>query len=76
MIELDGINYWQARPDLWNWWDKSKPGYNPENKKNVEWTDWTPDSAVKIGWRNWGSQHRVLPMPNLMSPAYLKACTT
>jgi len=74
VLELDGINWWDARPDLWNWWDKSKPGYNSDNKKNVEWTDWTPDSAVKIGWRNWGRQIRVGPMPNLMSPTYLEAC--
>jgi hypothetical protein len=76
VIELDGINWWQARPDLWNWWNKSKPGYNPDNKQNVEWTDWTPDSAVKIGWRNWGRQLRVDPMPNLMSPDYLEASHT
>ena len=25
VIEMDGINWWQARPDLWNWWDKNKP---------------------------------------------------
>jgi len=76
VIEMDGINWWQARPDLWNWWDKSKPGYDLKNKNNVEWTSWTPDSAVKVGWRNWGCQFRVGPMPNLMSPAYLEACQT
>jgi len=76
VIEMDGINWWQARPDLWNWWDNSKPGYDLKNKNNVEWTSWTPDSAVKVGWRNWGRQLRVGPMPNLMSPAYLEACQT
>jgi len=74
VVQLDGEQWWQNRPDLWNWWDKSKSGYNPENTKNVEWTDWSPDSAVKIGWRNWGRQVRVLPMPNLMSPDYRQAC--
>jgi len=69
VIEMDGINWWQARPDLWNWWDENKPGYDPNNRKNVEWTNWTAESAVKIGWRNWGRQLRVDPMPNLMSPA-------
>ncbi len=73
LVQLDGESWWHNRPDLWNWWDKSKPGYDPENRHNVEWTDWTPDSAVKIGWRNWGRQLRVLPMPNLMSPAYREA---
>ena len=31
---------WDERPDLWNWYDPAKPGYNPGNKKNVEWYDW------------------------------------
>jgi hypothetical protein len=31
---------WDERPDLWNWYDPAKPGYNPDNKKNVEWYDW------------------------------------
>lgn len=74
MVQIDGEQWWNGRPDLWNWWDKNQPGYNPENRKNVEWTAWTPDSAVKIGWRNWGRQLRVLPMPNLMSQTYRKAC--
>lgn len=74
IVQIDGEQWWTARPDLWNWWDDTKPGYDPANRYNVEWTGWTPDSAVKIGWRNWGRQLRVLPMPNLMSPAYRKAC--
>ena len=39
----------------------------------VEESPVAPES-VKIGWRNWGRQLRVLPMPNLMSPAYRQAC--
>lgn len=74
VIQLDGEQWWEARPDLWNWWDTARAGYNPANRNNVEWTGWTPDSAVKIGWRNWGRQIRVLPMPNLMSPVYRSAC--
>lgn len=74
LIHFDGENYWGNRPDLWNWWDQTKPGYNPANKYNVEWHDWSPDSAVKLGWRNWGEQHRVLPAPNLMSPPFRQAC--
>lgn len=74
VIQLDGEQWWENRPDLWNWWDKSKAGYNPDNCNNVEWTSWSSDSAVKIGWRNWGRQLRVLPMPNLMSPLYREAC--
>ncbi len=74
IVQIDGEQWWNDRPDLWNWWDESKPGFNPKNRENVEWTSWTPDSAVKIGWRNWGRQIRVLPMPNLMSPVYRESC--
>lgn len=76
VIQLDGEQWWENRPDLWNWWDPDQPGYNPDNKYNVEWTSWRADDAVKIGWRNWGRQLRVLPMPNLMSPRYRTACHT
>jgi hypothetical protein len=73
LFALDGENWWGGRPDLWNWFDKTKPGYDPANRENVEWTDWTPESAVKIGWRNWGRQIRVLPQPNLASPRFREA---
>src|SRR5690606_3554833 len=73
LVNLDGLNWMEARPDLWNWWDPDKPGYNPENRKNVEWTSWNESDAVKISWRNWGSQLRVLPAPNIMSPAIISA---
>lgn len=74
VVQIDGENWWGARPDLWNWWDPAKPGYSPANRENVEWTGWSPEDAVKIGWRNWGRQLRVLPQPNLMSPRYRAAC--
>ncbi|AKJ65145.1 hypothetical protein [Kiritimatiella glycovorans] len=73
-IKLDGEQWWGARPDLWNWWDPSRPGYDPDNRRNVEWTWWSPDHAMKIAWRNWGRQIRVLPPPNLASPEYRRAC--
>lgn len=74
VIQLDGENWWGNRPDLWNWWDTTRPGYNPSNRFNVEWTGWSPENAVKIAWRNWGRQIRVLPPPNLMSPGFREAC--
>jgi hypothetical protein len=73
-IWLDGEYWWQHRPDLWNWWDPKKPGYDPKNKHNVEWFSWNPDDALKISWLNWGRQIRMLPPPNLMSPRYRAAC--
>jgi hypothetical protein len=74
VIQLDGENWWDGRPDLWNWWEPSRAGYSPGNRANVEWSGWSPDDVIKIAWRNWGSQLRVLPPPNLMSPAYRQAC--
>jgi hypothetical protein len=74
VVQIDGEQWWDGRPDLWNWWDPAAPGYDPENRRNVEWTGWSPDQAVKIAWRNWGRQIRVRPPPNLMSPRYREAC--
>ena len=74
VIQLDGEQWWGNRPDLWNWWDPARPGYDPQNRENVEWSQWGPEHAVKIAWRNWGRQIRVLPPPNFMSPSYRKAC--
>ena len=74
LIQLDGENWWDARPDLWNWWDPASPGFNPANRENVEWSGWTADQALKLAWRNWGRQLRVRPPPNLMSPRYRQAC--
>lgn len=74
IVQIDGEQWLENRPDLWNWWNPEMPGYHPDNKHNVEWTGWSPDEAVKIGWRNWGRQLRVLPMPNLMSETYQEAC--
>ncbi len=74
VVQLDGEQWWGARPDLWNWWDSAQPGYDPKNRNNVEWSAWGPEHAIKIAWRNWGRQIRVLPPPNFMSPAYRQAC--
>jgi hypothetical protein len=42
LIQIDLEHWWDARPDLWNWWDPSKAGYDPANRHNVEWSDWSP----------------------------------
>jgi hypothetical protein len=73
LITLDGQNWWQTRPDLWNWWDPNLPDYNPSNVFNVEWTGWSQTQAVKICWRNWGHQRRVVPAPNIASPKVVAA---
>jgi len=74
VVQLDGEQWWEARSDLWNWWDQERPGYDQKNKWNVEWSGWGPEHAVKIAWRNWGRQIRVLPPPNFMSLPYRRAC--
>jgi len=73
LVKFDTEYYWDYRPDLWNWWDPTIGGYNPDNKNNVEWYDWNSDAAIKICWLNWGKQMRKRPAPNLMSPAYINA---
>ena len=72
-IVMDGQNWWDGVPELYNWWDEGKPGFDPSNVNNVEWYGPSNASAVKIGWRNWGSQIRVLPEQNILSPAVLAA---
>jgi len=84
-IHLDGTEYWRGT-GLWNWWnpdvdEKNDPGarYDPNNINNVERYGWDKNTAVKIAWRDWGSQHRAeyrngmaVPAPNLASPAFRK----
>ena len=38
LIQIDGEQWWEGRPDLWNWWDPSRPGFDPANRENVEWS--------------------------------------
>ena len=75
IIRIDGTQWWDTRPDLWNWWNDQEIGYNPDNISNVERFGWgtSTGTAVKIGWRNWGHQFRVAPAPNLGSPGYRAA---
>lgn len=71
LITLDGQNWWESRCDLWNWWDPDLPGFDPDNRLNVEWTGWGSEHAVKVCWRNWGRQMRVRPAPNIAAPRVL-----
>jgi hypothetical protein len=73
-ISLDATQWWQGRPDLFNFYDPSQPGYNPLNVNNVEWTAPFSLNATAIAWRNWGSQFRMpSPHPNFASPLYRAA---
>lgn len=77
-IQLDPVQWWNTRPDLWNWFNATNPGYNPDNVYNVEWTGWnaTTDGTM-LSWRDWGSQFRTpAPHPNLSSPTVLREYIT
>ncbi|QDU07975.1 hypothetical protein [Gimesia aquarii] len=62
---------WENRPDLWNYADKEKPGYDPKNKANVEWIDWdgTPHPHR---YRNWGVPEGMAPVICYNSPHVLR----
>ena len=61
---------WGNRPDLWNYSEKDKRGYDPKNKANVEWTDFdgTPHPHR---YRDWGTAERMAPVICYNSPTVL-----
>lgn len=71
---LDGQNWWSGS-GLSNWYDSSAPGFDPANVDNVERFGWATDSALKISWRDWGSQIRVAPSQNIHSKRVWDALT-
>ena len=83
-IHLDGVMYWRGT-GLWNWWNPDADPNDPsakfdlDNKNNVERYGWDMGTALKIAWRNWGTQERVeyrysdgmaVPTPNLASSKF------
>jgi len=62
---------WDNRPDLWNYGGKDKPGYDPKNRANVEWSDWdgTPHPHR---YRDWGTPESMAPVICYNSLAVLK----
>ena len=58
---------WENRPDLWNFHDKDRPGYDPDNVQNVEWMDWdgTPHPHR---YRDWGRPEQMSPVICYNSP--------
>ena len=72
---IDCENWWD-QSNLWNFFDKNgsnADSYNPNNVYNVERWNWDISSSVQIGWRNWGSQIRVIPQQNILSKQVLNA---
>jgi hypothetical protein len=60
MLHFDFHTRWKSRPDLWNWFDPDKPGYNPDNNYNVEWHGWD-GPPNKARYLNWGVLERLPP---------------
>ena len=60
MLHFDCHLAWKNRPDLWNWFDPDKPGYDPHNKYNVEWHGWD-GPPNKARYLNWGVLERMPP---------------
>jgi len=62
---------WENRPDLWNYADTDKPGYDPKNSANVEWSNWdgTPHPHR---YRNWGTAESMPPVICYNSPNVLR----
>lgn len=73
VVAVDPFEFWTGRPDLYNWWNASLPGFSDANRANVEWTGPTAANATAIAWANWGAQFRKPPHPNLASPAFRAA---
>lgn len=62
---------WSNRPDLWNYADKDKPGYDPKNRANVEWSDWGgPPHPHR--YRDWGTPESMPPVICYNSPTVLR----
>nr|MDO8111584.1 hypothetical protein [Candidatus Sigynarchaeota archaeon] len=59
LLHLDSEHFYDNRPDLWNWWNTSSPGYDPTNRDNVEWSDW--DTPTTKGFLNWGTPIELAP---------------
>jgi hypothetical protein len=73
VLSLDAFEFWEGRPDLWNWWNSTLAGFDPANAANVEWTAPSPVNATMIAWADWGAQFRKQPHPNLASPVFRAA---
>ena len=73
MLSFDFHVAWKNRPDLWNWFDPDKPGYNPNNKDNVEWHGWD-GPPNKASYLNWGGLERRPPQTPARIPN--SACGT
>jgi len=69
-LRLSDFNWWENRPELWNWFDSARPGFDRANIDNVEWSCFDPGCAYRDSFRDWGTPVWLgFPPPNLNSPA-------
>jgi len=61
---------WQSRNNLWNYRDPGKPGYDPDNINNVEWSDWDK-KGFPYRFRDWGTPEQMAPVICYNSPKVL-----
>jgi hypothetical protein len=78
LVQIDTEHWWPGFPrrgrTCGTGGTQTKPGLTRPTGKTWNGPAGRPTSAVKIAWRNWGRQIRVLPPPNLASPRYVAAC--
>ena len=60
MLHFDFHLAWKKRPDLWNWFEPAKPGYDLNNRYNVEWHGWD-GPPNKVRYLNHGVLERLPP---------------
>ena len=70
-LSMDSHYSWDMRPDLWNCFDRHAPGYNPDNKNNVEWSSWQ-GSPYAHRYLDWGSPQEMAP-PMCVNAPRIKA---
>ncbi len=59
-LSLETHYFWDARPDLWNFYDAQAPGYDPGNQANVEWAGWS-GPPCPYRYVDWGTPQRLVP---------------
>lgn len=59
-LSVDSHYAWQTRPDLWNCFDPKSPGFSPQNKCNVEWSDWR-GTPYQHRYLDWGKPQALAP---------------
>ncbi len=60
LLSLETHYAWDTRPDLWNYFDRQSPGFNPDNKNNVEWSSWQ-GTPYRHRYLDWGTPQELAP---------------